>query len=112
MILFQGETVLITGASSGIGADFARQLAAQGANLILVARSEEKLNTLAESLKSQHAIQVFVFQSDLSDPAAPQKLFEDVQQAGLHVDHLINNAGFGRAGKFEERLGGGTKRPK
>lgn len=99
---FKGITALVTGASSGIGECFARQLAEQGANLILVARSEDKLRSLAAELKLTHNIEAHVFAADLGFHEAPRRLFDSVRQAGLQVDLLINNAGFGRYGYFED----------
>ena len=105
--MFSGKAALITGASSGIGAEMARQLAAAGCNLILVARRTERLNALAEELST---VSVQVITLDLSDPLAPQMLFDEVARRGLLVDILINNAGFGfqkplLAMSLEEQLG-------
>ena len=97
---FRGATVLVTGASSGIGEAFARTLASRGANLILTARSEDKLRQIAKELSEKHAIQVNVFPGDLSCPDMPQQLWTQVQSASLSVDVLINNAGFGKCGDF------------
>lgn len=97
---FKGTTVLVTGASSGIGEAFARNLANRGANLILTARSEDKLRQIAEALSEEHAIEVAVFPADLSLSGTPQQLWEQVQAASLSVDVLINNAGFGKCGDF------------
>ena len=99
---FKGVTVLITGASSGIGEAFARNLANRGANLILTARSEDKLRQIASELSEKHSIKVYVFPGDLSRPEVPQCLFTQVQFAELSVDVLINNAGFGKWGHFLE----------
>lgn len=96
------NTTLITGASSGIGEVFARKLAARGHNLLLVARSEDKLITLCNELgrsKSTHAQYVAL---DLSEPDAPARLFEETQKRGLAIDFLINNAGFGSMGDFAQ----------
>ena len=93
-------TALITGASSGIGKCFAEKLAAQNTNLIIVARSEDKLNALAQQLQQQHNINVEVIVKDLSQTSAPQEVFDAVQAKGLSVDILINNAGFGDYGEF------------
>ncbi len=101
MTTYTGKTALITGASSGIGAVFARELAAQGANLILVARSEGKLRDLANTLTSQYSIRAEVIAADLSRPDAGQELFAATQRLGLPVDILINNAGFGTHGHFD-----------
>ncbi|MCA9566371.1 MAG: SDR family oxidoreductase [Myxococcales bacterium] len=87
------RTALITGASAGLGAEFARQLAARGDRLILVARRAEKLEALAAELKGGHGIDVHVLPGDLSEPGCPVALFEGVQALGLQVDVLINNAG-------------------
>jgi short-subunit dehydrogenase len=99
--LYAGKTALITGASSGIGAAFARALAAQGTHLILVARSEAKLRDLATDLAAQHAIRTEALPCDLSRPEAAQQVFAATQQRGLPVDLLINNAGFATYGAFD-----------
>jgi short-subunit dehydrogenase len=94
------NTTLITGASSGIGEVFARKLAARGHNLLLVARSEDKLITLCNELgriKSTHAQYVAM---DLAERDAPARLFEETQKRELEIDLLINNAGFGSMGDF------------
>ena len=96
------ETALITGASSGIGEALAELFARDGYSLILVARSEDKLRALAERLSKSHGIQTLVLPSDLSRPHAAQTLFESVTAAGWTVDCLVNNAGFGGLGYFEE----------
>lgn len=101
MTPYSGKTALVTGASSGIGAAFARALAEQGTHLILVARSEDKLRNLATTLANQHDIHVDVLSSDLSHSEAGQKLFAATQQLGLSVDILINNAGFATYGSFD-----------
>lgn len=84
---------LITGASAGLGSEFARQLAASGKNLILVARRTEPMRALADELVEAHGIDIDVIQADLSDPTAPLALFEESRNRGLTVDYLINNAG-------------------
>lgn len=96
-------TALITGASSGIGEEFARQLAEKNTNLILVARSQEKLDKLATSLQQQYGINAEVMVQDLTEPAAGNKVFDLIQQKGLTIDLLINNAGFGDYGAFSDR---------
>lgn len=93
---FTGKTVLITGASMGIGAEFARELSRRGAIPILVARGEAKLEALREELGNAHVIK-----ADLTAPGAAQKLLEAVTEKGLEVDVLINNAGFGIHGSFK-----------
>lgn len=94
------STALITGASAGIGAVFAHELATRKTNLVLVARSEDKLNQLAKELRSQHNIEVDVIVQDLTLPEAAKNVFEAVSQKGLTIDLLINNAGFGDYGDF------------
>lgn len=84
---------LITGASAGLGAEFARQLAAQGMDLVLVARRTELMHALANDLRASYGIEVLVVSADLSDPAAPAAIYNEVTNHGLHVDYLVNNAG-------------------
>ncbi len=91
-----GWTALVTGASSGIGAQFARALAARGAHLVLTARRTAQLQQLSQDLQRQHpGLTVTVLPADLSKPDAPVQLVHDVEAAGLTVDLLVNNAGFG-----------------
>src|SRR6516164_4128731 len=92
---YQGMTALITGASSGLGEEFARQLAAQGANLVLVARSVNKLTGLAMLLKQESKVQITVLPADLSSDEQMSRLVADVKNRGLKIDLLVNNAGFG-----------------
>ena len=99
---FAGITALVTGASYGIGEHFARELAREGAHLILVARSKNKLEALAAELKQAYGVQIHVFEADLSFHETPRRLFEILQKERLSVDLLINNAGFGRSGYFED----------
>lgn len=100
------STALITGASGGIGETFAWQLAAAGSDLILVARSQDKLEELATDLRRRHQRRVEVIPLDLSVPGAGQKLLDEVAQRGLQVDLLVNNAGFGGAGDFHTQPAG------
>lgn len=93
---------LITGASSGIGEVFARKLAARGRNVLLVARSEEKLITLCNELGRSNSIRAQYVTLDLSKPESPAQLFEETQKRGISVDMLINNAGFGSMGEFSK----------
>ncbi|MBH8560766.1 SDR family oxidoreductase [Nostoc sp. CENA67] len=95
-------TALITGASSGIGKAFAQELAARQTNLVLVSRSEEKLNQLAKQLQEKYKIQVDVIVKDLTEPNAPAAVFDATKVKGLTIDLLINNAGFGDYGDFAE----------
>ena len=96
------ETTLITGASSGIGLHLARRFAADGSDLVLVARSEAKLNDLAGALRRQHGTAARVLPKDLSAPEAPQELFDALQADGVAVNVLVNNAGFGARGAVAE----------
>jgi len=91
---------LITGASSGIGEVFARRLAARGRNVLLVARSEDKLVTLCNELGRSNSIRAQHVALDLSLPESPARLFEETEKRGLSVDLLVNNAGFGSFGDF------------
>lgn len=89
---------LVTGASSGIGECFARQLAGRGHNLLLTARSEDKLKALAEELSAERSIKAETFALDLSEPGAARKLTDVVKD--YEIDLLVNNAGFGAQGEF------------
>ncbi|MEL6970863.1 MAG: SDR family oxidoreductase [Bacteroidota bacterium] len=96
------KTALITGASSGIGLELARIHAEKGGDLVIVARSTDKLDNLKAELEAQHKVQVLPIVSDLSVPGAAQEVYTKVKAAGVQVDYLINNAGFGLRGKFHE----------
>ncbi len=101
MMDFRGKNVLITGASSGIGLAMAKDFASRGANLILTARSIDKLLELADELKGKNT-EVNVFIEDISLPGSANKLFSEINKAGLDIDLLVNNAGYGRWGNFDE----------
>jgi short-subunit dehydrogenase len=90
---FKGQRALITGASSGIGRALARELAARGADVVLVARREDRLRDLADELRTKHGVTAAVLACDLSDPQAPEQLFARTEGAGLAIDLLVNNAG-------------------
>lgn len=94
------NTALVTGASSGLGVDFATILAERGCNLVLVARREDRLRQLADDLQKRHGTQVHVVALDLAPLGAAQALYDRVRNLGLQVDILINNAGFGVYGPF------------
>ncbi|MDQ6654080.1 MAG: SDR family oxidoreductase [Acidobacteriota bacterium] len=96
------NTTLITGASSGIGEVFARKLAARGRNVLLVARSEDKLITLCNELGRSNSIRAQYVALDLSQTESAARLFEEVGKRALSVDMLINNAGFGSMGEFSK----------
>jgi short-subunit dehydrogenase len=97
------NVALITGASSGIGRELAWIHAERGNDLIVVARREHELQTLAQEINAKHGTQVRVIAKDLAVATAPQEIFDEVEAAGLQVDYLINNAGFGLLGNFVER---------
>lgn len=94
------QTVLITGASMGIGRDMALELAEQVGHLILVARSQEALRQLATRLEAEQGVKTTVIALDLAQPDAAETLYRQVSELGLRVDVLVNNAGFGLKGEF------------
>ena len=94
------NTTLITGASSGIGAAFARKLAKRGRNVLLVARSEDNLIALCNEIGRASGIRAQYLVMDLSEPDAAQRLLEETQKRELIIDMLVNNAGFGSMGDF------------
>ncbi|OLP15639.1 short-chain dehydrogenase [Leptolyngbya sp. 'hensonii'] len=94
------KTALVTGASGGIGADLAEVLAQNGYNLVLVARSRQKLLDLADQLRQKYGVAVRVLVMNLALPNAPTEIYSDLQQAGISIDLLVNNAGFGGYGPF------------
>jgi uncharacterized protein len=96
------ETVLITGASSGIGRELAKCFARDGSRLALVARSGGALQTLADELRKLHKVDARVFTVDLARPDAPAQVLDHLQTAGFKADILVNNAGFGAQGRFAE----------
>jgi hypothetical protein len=96
------KTALITGASSGIGSAFAQALADRGYNLVLVARSQDKLEQLAATLQSKHQIEIEVVPQDLTMTYAADNLFRLLTAKGIQIDLLINNAGFGDYGLFAD----------
>ena len=96
------ETVLITGASSGIGRELAKCFAADGCRLVLVARRGGALESVAEELRKTHKVDVRVVVADLAQAEAPTRILGQLQHHGLKVDVLVNNAGFGAQGRFAE----------
>lgn len=97
-----GSTCLVTGASSGIGAEVARELSSRGHGVTLVARREDRLLELAEELGAAHGVRTDVIGCDLADPSARDRLAAEVEERGLAVEVLVNNAGFGSGGDFHE----------
>src|SRR5262249_11293199 len=96
------RTALITGASGGIGLEFARIMAADGHNLVLVARNGERLRSVADKLQRPGNIEIRCKAADLSEPGAAEGLWSELQATRLQIDVLINNAGAGIYGGFDE----------
>jgi uncharacterized protein len=96
------KTALITGASFGIGAEFARIFAREGYNLVLVARSADKLRQIASELEKAHGTRSLILAADLTDPGAPAYVIDQTTRADIQVDVLVNNAGFGQYGLFAQ----------
>ncbi|WP_421381196.1 SDR family NAD(P)-dependent oxidoreductase [Bacillus salacetis] len=96
------KAVVITGASSGLGVEFAKQFAGRNFDLVLTARSENKLNELARELEGKHGINVHIVPLDLSRSGSAKKLYEAVKALEVTAEILINNAGFGLFGEFED----------
>jgi short-subunit dehydrogenase len=96
------QTALITGASGGIGLELARLFAADGYDLVLIARSRDKLTRIGEELGAQFNVRERVIVKDLARAASPREIFAELEAAGVRVDALVNNAGFGSYGLFAE----------
>ena len=96
------KTALITGASSGLGTEFARIHASKGDNLVLVARGKDKMEALKTEFEKQFGISVYVISKDLSVQSAPKEVYDELEVQKIHIDYLINNAGFGDFGVFAE----------
>ncbi|MEA5454014.1 SDR family oxidoreductase [Sinomonas sp. JGH33] len=99
-ITYRGTTALITGASSGLGTEYATRLAARGADVVLVARREDRLRELAERLERSHGVTATVIPLDLGRPGAAKALRRDLDERGIRIGILVNNAGFGLHGDF------------
>ena len=99
---YHNQTTIVTGASSGLGAEFARQLAARGSNLVLVARRADRLEALAEELTRAHGVTVTVVARDLGQPDAGRTLRAELESRGIHATGLVNNAGFGTHNAFTD----------
>jgi short-subunit dehydrogenase len=101
--MMMNKVALITGASTGIGKELANIHAEKGGDLIIIARSKDKLESLKADLEKKHSVKVTVIAQDLGLSGAPKNIYNKVIDAGLEVDYLMNNAGFGGLGKFHER---------
>ena len=97
---YSGKTAVVTGASSGLGVEYAKELAKRGANLVLVARRKEALDELGTELSKAHGVKVHTIALDLSSAASGSKLMAELKTLKLETDILINNAGFGTTGRF------------
>ena len=100
MFKYEGSTALVTGASNGLGVTFAEELARRGADLVLIARSKDALQTLAARLTAQYGVKCHVIAADLTDPKTIDDIYAELAQHNLPVDLLINNAGLGLSGGF------------
>ncbi len=98
----QGKRALVTGASSGLGVDFARELASRGCDLVLVARREDRLAAVRDEITQAHGVSADVLAMDLTLPSAPDELFAATEGSGKQIDVLVNNAGFGTFGEFAD----------
>jgi FlaA1/EpsC-like NDP-sugar epimerase len=98
----EGQCALVTGASGGIGLELARVFAANRFDLVLLARSRDKLEDLARELKAEHGTKVTIVPADLSEPDAPRAVFDTLRNGGVKVDVLVNNAGLLFEGRFSE----------
>jgi short-subunit dehydrogenase len=99
---WKGKWALVTGASAGIGKALAEELAKGGANLVLTARRNERLRSIAHELSTEHNIRVEIFVADLAQPSAPEAIFQFTQRKDLTIDLLVNNAGFGQYGELHK----------
>src|SRR5689334_11197241 len=96
----QSRTVLITGASAGIGAAFADVFASHGFNLVITARREERLQAVGDQMRSRYGVKVAVIGADHSRRETPQELCDAIADTGMTIDALVNNAGYGVPGSF------------
>jgi len=102
MIGSKDSYALVTGASSGVGYELAKLLAKDGKNVVIVARSQDRLEELKTEVAEKYATTVTVLPQDLSNPNSPEEIFSELQKRHINVDVLVNNAGFGVWGKFSE----------
>ena len=101
MIKLENKTILITGPSSGFGEQFAKQMAEKGANLVMVARSTDKLEAIKNKISEKNKTRIDVIFGDLGKPETPLEIFNKLKEMKISVDILVNNAGFGHWGYFE-----------
>ncbi len=94
------KTALVTGASAGLGADLARLFAADGHDVVVVARRRDKLDALAQEITAKHHVAAHVLVEDLARPGAAERITEEVAKRGIAIEYLVNNAGFGSTGAF------------
>jgi short-subunit dehydrogenase len=97
-----GRTALVTGASAGIGTELARVFAEHGFDVVLTARREDRLRTVAAAIEREFGVKAHVVAADLADPAAPRALFDETERRGLAIDALVNNAGYGVPSTFRK----------
>ena len=96
------KSVLITGASSGLGKDFANLYAEKGYNLVLTARREDNLKSIASDLINKYSINALIIPADLGEQQSPYKIFNFCEEGNIKIDILVNNAGYGLTGEFDK----------
>jgi short-subunit dehydrogenase len=96
-------TALVTGASAGLGAELTRLFAADGHDVVVVARRQDKLKALARQMEAKHQVAVHVIAEDLARPGAAKRITDELAKRGIEIEYLVNNAGFGSTGAFAER---------
>lgn len=102
MNAIKNKTVLITGATSGIGYELCKLFAEDKYNLVLVARNKDRLLELANELESKNSVEVYIISKDLAVPSSPEEIFNELKSQSISIDVLVNNAGFGAFGLFNE----------
>ena len=96
------KTALVTGASTGLGYEFAKLFAADGHDVVILARDGDRLENVKKEIEGLYGVAVRVIVKDLSDPAAPEEVFDETTGGGINIDFMVNNAGFGQRGYFHE----------